>query len=310
MPDESSHALFAVLASAPSSARVDSLDALDDVLVPTRAHVSSVDRAVHGGYLVDRLGYAFVGGYRAALERLVPGIAPRACLAATESGGGHPRAMKATLRASSTEPGPWLLDGHKTFVTLGTAADELLVVASIGESEGKNRLVVVRLPSRRAGVRLVEREPLPFVPEVPHAEAFFDSVLVEPSEVLPGDGYDLCVKPFRTVEDVHVMAATVGYVLSLQRRFGLERELFEEGLAHVHTLRSLGEQSPREALTHLALGNVLARIESFVERAVSGAGRVEREERERFLRDRSLLLVAGKARAQRMETARAAIFAT
>jgi acyl-CoA dehydrogenase len=310
MPHEPSHALFAVLATVPPSARVDSLDGLDAVLVPSRGHTSSVDRAVHGGYLVDRLGYAFISGYRAALERLVPGIAPRACLAATESGGGHPRAMKATLRASSTESGPWRLDGHKTFVTLGTAADELLVVASIGESEGKNRLVVVRLPSRREGVRLVEREPLPFVPEVPHAEAFFDSVLVEPSEILPGDGYDLCVKPFRTVEDVHVMAATVGYVLSLQRRFGLERVLFEEGLAHVHTLRSLGEESPRDALTHLALGSVLARIESFVERAVSELERVEREERERFLRDRSLLLVAGKARAQRLEAARAAIFAT
>lgn len=309
MPNETSHALFAVLASVPPSVRVGSLDALDEVLVATRAHASSVDRAVHGGYLVDRLGYAFVGGYRAALECLVPGIAPRACLAATESGGGHPRAMKTTLRASS-EAGPLRLDGHKTFVTLGTAADELLVVASIGESDGKNRLVVVRLPSRRAGVRLVEREPLPFVPEVPHAEAYLESVRVEPDEILPGDGYDLCVKPFRTVEDVHVMAATVGYVLSLQRRFGLERELFEAGLDLVHTLRSLGAESPREALTHLALGSVLARVEVFVERAASSFERVETQERERFLRDRSLLLVAGKARAQRLEAARAVLFAS
>ena len=45
----------------------------------------SVARAALAGALADRLGYAFAGGYHAALLRLAPGTG-RACLCATEAG--------------------------------------------------------------------------------------------------------------------------------------------------------------------------------------------------------------------------------
>ncbi len=54
-------------------------------------------------------------------------------LAATEEGGGHPRAIKTAL-ARTPDGAAWQLTGDKGFVTLGTEADVLLVVASVGKS--------------------------------------------------------------------------------------------------------------------------------------------------------------------------------
>ncbi len=162
-----------------------------------------VDRAAVGGVIADRLGYAFAAGYGAALQRLVPSLGDRrGCLAATESGGGHPRAIQTKLAGGR-------LVGTKTFATMAPAADELFVVASVGERDGKNELRVVRVPRGRAGLTIEPRPPWPVAPEIPHAIVTFDTA-VEEGDVLPGDGYDRYLKPFRTIEDVHVMAATVG----------------------------------------------------------------------------------------------------
>ena len=38
--------------------------------------------------------------------------------------------------------------------------------------------------------------------------------------LLPGDGYDVYVKPFRTIEDIHVHAATIAYLVAEGRRRG------------------------------------------------------------------------------------------
>ncbi len=37
---------------------------------------------------------------------------------------------------------------------------------------------------------------------------------VADDELLPGDGYDDLLKPFRTIEDTHVLAAAVGWDLA------------------------------------------------------------------------------------------------
>ena len=181
----------------------------------------TLDRAALAGFAADRLGFAFVGGYGAALAQLVPSIAPRACLAATERGGAHPRAILTTLSEPDAATGARLLDGEKTWITLGTLATELLVVARLGgpreAREGKGSLRVVRLPAARAGITLREGVATPFAPEVPHAEARFEGVSVAPEELLEGDGYDEYLKPFRTIEDVHVLGATLGYLVRVAR---------------------------------------------------------------------------------------------
>ena len=181
----------------------------------------TVDQAALGGSHADGMGWAFAAGYEAALARLDP-MAVRggalAALCATEEGGGHPRAIRSTLAPA---PGGFVLSGSKTWVTLGADAEALLVVASVGsDAEGRNRLKVARVPTLRSGVTLQAGEPTPFAPEIGHARATFEAVAVGHEDVLPGDGYDDALKPFRTIEDIHVTAAVLGWAIGVGRSNG------------------------------------------------------------------------------------------
>jgi hypothetical protein len=265
-------------------ARVEALDARFD---------DPVDRAAVGGLIADRLGYAFAAGYGAALQRLVPALgARRVCLAATESGGGHPRAIQTKLAGGR-------LVGTKTFATLAPVADELLVVASIGEREGKNELRVVRVKRGQAGVTIEPRPPWPVAPEIPHAIVELDTA-VDEADVLPGDGYDRYLKPFRTLEDVHVVAATVGYLLGVGRTVW-DRDVHEALSASFAALRALGAADPSHFGTHVALAGAQEALRRTI--AALDWMRVDGPVRERWERDAPLLEVAGKARAARREAA-------
>lgn len=267
--------------------------------------VSSIDRAILAGFSADRIGYAFAGGYRAALSRLVPSIAHHACLAATEEGGGHPRAIRTTLRPHPTVAEAFVLDGKKLWVTLGTEADELLVVASTGEADGRNTLRVVRVPAHREGVTLIPREPAPFAPEIPHSEAVFTHVQIAPNEVLPGDGYDAYLKPFRTLEDLHVLAGLVGYLVSMGRRHEWPNAALEELVMLALALRATLPLDPSKSETHVVLGGLFTRVHAFLANAEADGSmaKLSIEERDRFTRDRPLLMVAGRARGMRLEAA-------
>ena len=79
-----------------------------------------------------------------------------------------------------------MLNGEKTFATLASVADELLVVASRGmEADGKNRLRLVRVKPSAKGVDIVRAPETPFAPEIPHAIVRFTDVVVENEDVLP-----------------------------------------------------------------------------------------------------------------------------
>src|SRR5690606_21891598 len=133
------------------------------------------------------------------------------------------------------------LHGTKRFVTLGPAARVLYVVASRGTTDaGRNDLVVVRLTPRE-GVRRETLPPFPFVPEIPHGKLVIDTA-VEASAILPGDGYSAYLKPFRTVEDLHVSAALTGHLVALARRFVLPETTLEALLAHALALVALAEE--------------------------------------------------------------------
>src|SRR5215475_13863930 len=179
--------------------------------------------AARGGAAADRLAYAFAAGYQAALRALVPDVMGIASLLATEEGGGHPSAIRTRLDGAR-------LVGRKRFATQGLEAETFLVVASVGEEAGRNRLRLVSIPAARAGIVRTALPPTPFCPEIGHAEVALD-VEVTPAEILPGDGYDDYLKPFRTIEDVHVHAALLGFLLHTAGRFGWPREASERLLA-------------------------------------------------------------------------------
>lgn len=287
-----------------------------------------VERALWGGFHSDRLGYAFVAGYAAALGRLYEHVArgvdaaavsrpfperplhpPRAKLApsarvslcATEAGGAHPRSIATRLYEQG---GALVLNGEKTFATLATIADELLVVASRGlESDGKNRLRLVRVKPNAPGVEIVPRDPMPFAPELPHALVRLVNVAVAEEDVLPGDGYDDWLKPFRTIEDTHVLASTVGYLQGAARAYGFDRGVQAELVSLSLSLIDVGARDPSAPLTHVVLAGLFSSVRRLIGSLGADWERASAEERTRWERDLPLLIVADKVRAKRTDTA-------
>lgn len=266
------------------------------------------DLALAGGFLADRPAWAFASGYQAALRALVPALPAdaRAALCATEEGGAHPDAITTRLEPAQAGLQAGLtVTGRKEYVTLGTEAERLLVVASEGRGpDGRSRLRLVQVGARAPGVRVTQAPPPPFVPELPHARLTLEDVRVEASDVLPGDGYARYLKPFRTVEDCHVHAALLAWVLQVARRSRWPDAACESLGAQAVTFRALAEADPTSPAVHVALGGALAlasRTLSELEPLWAGA---DAPARERWARDRPLLQVAGKARAQRLEAAR------
>jgi acyl-CoA dehydrogenase len=261
---------------------------------------TTIDRAVAGGFAADRLGWAFAAGYHEALQALDPSLPPGepAALAATEEGGGHPRAMATTLRP--TGEGEWSLSGTKRFVTLGRHARSLLVVASVGaDPAGRNALRLVKLPADAPGITLEPLPETPFAPEIEHAQAVFADVRVGAAALLPGDGYDRYLKPFRTLEDLHVVGAALGHLLAAARRHAWPEALREELLTTLVALRSLASEAPSSAATHVALAGVfraVARATTAVDELYAAEGDAEAA---RWVRDRALLRVAERVREQR-----------
>lgn len=264
--------------------------------------VLPVERAAAGGFAADRLGYAFASGYHEALRQLIPALGQeRAALAATESGGAHPRSIRARLEP---EGDGFCLSGEKAWVTFGAHARTLLVVASEGvDAAGRNRLVLCRIPADRPGVTLSDLPPTPFVPEIPHAAVQLRRVAVAASERLPGDGYERYLKPFRTIEDLHVHAALLGWLLQLARRLGWPRGMVQELVLLLTAARSLCAVAPDDPAGHVALGGLLEGCRRLLAEAAPRFAEAEATTCAHWERDRALLAIAGKARAQRLEAA-------
>jgi acyl-CoA dehydrogenase len=270
----------------------------------TRSIEQPIDRAIVGATVVDRLGYAFAGGYAAALSSLVPTL-PRgtlASLAATEDGGAHPRAITTELTRDGAH---FVLTGKKRWVTLGPEGGVVLVVARRAETAGSARpeLVVARVPADARGVTVTPLAHMPFVPEIPHAELSLERVRVLADDVLPGDGYERYLKPFRTIEDLHVHAALLGWLSSIGARAGWPAPIRERLVSLLVTVRALAAEDPSSAVTHVALGGALSTAQALVLEIDPLWAMAPEETRTLFARDRALLSIAGKARAARLAKA-------
>src|SRR5262245_48255539 len=81
-----------------------------------------IERAIAAGFAADRPAWAFASGYQEALQHLVPALgACPAAMCASEEGGAHPSSIKTRLEDQA-------LTGAKRFVSLGSFAEQLLIV--------------------------------------------------------------------------------------------------------------------------------------------------------------------------------------
>lgn len=265
------------------------------------------DRAVLGGYLSDRVGFAFAAGYECALRRLVPDLPRRAVVSfcVTEEGGAHPAAVRTTLSMGGGAAGEdWILKGSKRFATLAPEAELLLTAATTGTSaEGKNMIRMVIVDTSDPGVSVTPMEGIPFIPEISHGAIEFSGVSLDNSRLLPGDGYAGYIKPFRTVEDLHVLAALLGHLLRVALHYGWPREVPGRVAALIAGVRDLSLDNPSSPSVHIALGGINRLIESLLRDLEPFWEGVEGEVKERWKRDRPLFNVAEKARRARLEAA-------
>ncbi len=283
-----------------STAEEQARDRSDGGARAPRATGALVRAALLGGWRADRLGFAFVAGFHAALGALVPGLASnhRTALAASEEGGAHPRRIHATLVAA--EGGEWLLSGEKRWSTLAPLADTLLVVARTGlDPQGRPSLRVARVARASEGVSVTTMPESPFAPEVPHGAIRFSEVRLREEDLLPGDGYLDLLKPFRTVEDLYVTAGVLGYALSLAARADAPESARADLLSTALSTATLCDADPREPIVHLMLASLLTRVSQQLAAAPGWLRVIGGVEEQRWARDAPLLQVASGAREAR-----------
>lgn len=265
-------------------------------------HPDTIHQAIIGGFVADRVGWAFASGYQAALRALFPDApADRICaLCITEADGNSPKAIRSSLKKNGDG---WMLNGSKRWTTLGPEGALFFVAARDEAASGARASIrIARVDSNAQGLRIESMPATKFVPEVPHAQLHFDNVPV--AALLPGDGYDEYVKPFRTVEDIHVQAAVLSYLMREGQRLSWPQHWLERLSALLAALGKLSDMPPAHAETHIALAGALA----------IGAGLIGETEEfwracaddpaaPRWARDRELLKVAGGIRAMRTQRA-------
>lgn len=225
---------------------------------------SAIDRAIARAQRTERRDLAIACGHQGAIEQLLGDTpCPRIrALCISEERGPHPRWIRTRLHDSGRG---LQLDGSKRWATLSPCADELLVAASVGQQDDRNKLRLVRVPAAREGVR-IERLSTPGddpqnANEVDpsalcHGAIELQGVLVEPEDVFPGDAYVWAIKPFRTLEDLFVPATLLACLLAAGLRRRADREELERFLGWIVSLRSLVTMDPGLPIVHLALAGV------------------------------------------------------
>jgi hypothetical protein len=224
-------------------------------------HRAPIALSVAGGLAADRAGWAFASAYQAALRALVPGLPDDrvAAFCVTEATGNRPRDIHTEFRNGGD--GRLAITGAKRWATLGPGSTLLLVVGQASPAAdapvARSSLKVAPVPTDAPGVLVESMPPTAFVPEVPHARIRLDAVQVPADSLLPGDGYDRYVKPFRTIEDTHINAALLAWLLREARVRGWPRAFAERLLAALASLEHVSTMDPASPACHLTLTGAL-----------------------------------------------------
>ena len=259
-------------------------------------------QALLGGFDADRVGWAFASGYQAALRALLPDLPPDAVAAfcVTEEAGNRPRDIRTRFvpQADATVA----ISGAKRWTTLGPDSSVLLIVGALPPqgSDARPQLKVARVAAGTPGLQLLPMPETRFVPEVPHARVQLDGVVVAAAALLPGDGYERYVKPFRSIEDIHVTLAVLGYLLREARQRRWPTGFAERLCAALLTLAALSDAAADAPATHVTLAGALAQAHALYDEAGSlWAAAGADPAAQRWQRDAALFTVASSARGLR-----------
>ena len=265
----------------------------------------SVARAVLLGAQCPLPAYGFASGYQVALFVLYPQANPkqRYAFCVTEPKGNNPKAIETYLQQS---PDGWQLHGHKSFITAIDQADVFLVAAEVkgAATDGNKKTIkLVVLEKSTPGITLQPLPELPFVAELSHGAMAMDSVAIGESQILPGDGYEDYVKRFRTIEDIHVSAALLGFWLGLAFRFQWPASAKERLLGVWMQYQGLLAFDFNDSGAHIALAGVLRQQAQCFDELLPQLDTLPEALRNTCIRDRKLEQVASAAREKRLAKA-------
>ena len=111
------------------------------------------------------------------------------------------------------------------------------------------------------------------------------------------------IKPFRTIEDLHVTSAISGYLFRIACQYDWGREIKQTILCLIVTIRTLVLSDPGAPAVHILTGDVLSRTRELIQRIDPYWEAVDKDTRDAWNRDKALMDIAGKARLRRLETA-------
>lgn len=287
------HDLLGPLQRLPQSA------ALDDwyAALQARGPAGPFELAVLGGRLATTPGLAFLAGYQAALRRLWP-AAPEGlgAMCATEERKLRPADMQARLVGLQ-------VTGRKDFVITGAAASWLLVPARDEAPGEPPRLSLCVVGCGERGVVIEAGPALPLVPDIPHGRLALDSA---PCKRLAGDGWDDYVKPFRTLEDLHVLTALVSWLYGVGLESGWPQRLQLQLTGILAGAAEVSRLSPMDAATHLLLASLSLQLETLTNDVDAALAKGPANWLQLWQRDRGVLLLARGAQAKRLAQAAAA----
>jgi len=267
----------------------------------------SIDRAILGGFVFRQTAFAFASAYQSAMESMfsLDGMSI-AALCHTEKGVKKPREMHTELRESS---GELTLNGAKSFVSGGADAGTLMITAlDLREETDRSqaKLVVIKLDADHAGLNVQTLPTLPFVPELSHAALTLSEIKIKPEDIVPGDGYADYVKPFRSEEDLHILAALTGQRLRLALENN-QQEISQRLLGLLSAIRSLNEADRSAATTHLLLAGIKSGFEDVLALHDPLIKQSHPDLYSAWQRDKALLNLAGSAQSLRTQKAWASI---
>jgi hypothetical protein len=258
--------------------------------------VAPFQLALLGGRLAATPGLAFLAGYQGALRALWP-AAPWTLGALCVTENRSTRAADMGTRISALA-----LDGCKDFVTAAEAADWLLVAAREEAAGDPPQLALGVVRNGAPGVRVEVLPALPLMPDISHGRLHLNGAHCER---LPGDGWEAYVKPFRTLEDTHVLAALTAWLFGVGQDSAWPQSLQLQLLGLLAGCAEVARQSPSAASSHLMLAGLFAQFDSLRAELDGAFAAGDAHWAQLWQRDKGLLSIAGSARSKRLQKAQA-----
>lgn len=255
---------------------------------------TAFELAVLGGRRAATPGLAFLAGYQGALRALWPS-APWSlgALCVTENKSLRPADMHTRLAQLT-------LTGRKDFVTAGDAAQWLLVAAREDDEGQTPRVALAMVATGATGVKVESLPALPFMPDVSHARLQLEHAACER---LAGDGWDDYVKPFRTLEDLHVLAAVSAWLFGVGQESGWPQAVQHKLLALLSGCAEVSRGGANLATTHVVLAALLTQFSALAQELDEALAAGDAQWASLWQRDKAVMSIANSARVKRLQKA-------